>query len=162
MHIASLKRAYSRAAGALFVGLLCGVALADCPQPPYVQATVKVRSCLAATFEASDSSRDSLDPRSREYKAGAKLSGTLLSVEVIASEVSGGDPRARLHQARMWSKGQSLTLFVSEPPARGCPAVLFGTEIVTSIPDCCDLLPLQGLCLLPESIIRVAVRRDQK
>ncbi len=162
MHNASLKRALSLAASTVFAALLCGVALADCAQPPDIRATVKVRSCVAVTFGASDVSMDSYAPNSREYEAGAKVSGTLLSVEVVTSDIRGGDPRARNYYLQTWSKGHSLNLFVSDPPARACPAVLYGTETVTVIPDCCDVYPLKGLCLVPDSIVRVELNRGRK
>jgi len=142
-------------------------AQARCAYHPEILATVTVRGCVAVTFGATDSkwtwgpehALNGVDTWPM-YRAGDKLSGTLLTVIVKKSRFIWADGRTP-NDARLWAKGESRNLFLQEDPTDVCPAVLPTDTTVQSQPVCCDTAPGGWECLLPRNIALVKVVADE-
>ena len=147
----SMRRAY------IAVLVLVNVVAAECeakcagfPLRSHVEATVEVRSCVAVTFNRSDSKLYDMGPM---YQEGATLSGALLSVVVKRSHLVKEDLKIGWgDEAHRWKSGDASTVFVAAPVADVCPKSLPSDITVSFRERCCDVFPMSGNCLVPGSI----------
>jgi hypothetical protein len=148
---------------AIVVGLLSATlaspAGAKCIYHPEIRATVTVDGCVAVTLGASGSryilGDEEWGPR---YRAGATLSGTLISVSVKSARFTWpGTSRHFVNGVRLWVKGESRSLFVKKAAADVCPAALPTDITVQSQRICCDTVPGDWECLLPRAVALVEV-----
>ncbi len=113
---------------------------------------LEVYACQQMTILASDTKR----PAHRIHRRGSKITGALITGTVIESAlVWDGDPRVAeyLFETGKLTVNESGTLFLRGAASKICPKLL-GTEatFVTDRP-CCDVIPADGLCLVPATII---------
>jgi len=142
-------------------------AQAKCVSHPEILATVRVQGCVAVTFGATDSkwtwapehSLDGVDAWPM-YRRGDKLSGTLVTVTVKNSRFVWSDGHFA-NGARVWTNGESRSLFLRQAPADVCPAVMPADITVQTQPVCCDTSPGGWECLLPQTIALVIVTAEK-
>jgi hypothetical protein len=128
-----------------------------CIFAPVLRANVHVQSCVAVTFAPSDMTLDFGGGRTgRLYEPGATFSGTLLSVRVTESHfVWETGEIHRTNNFQPWKHGEGQTLFIALPVDQVCPPNFEGTLVVETERDCCDVLPVKGKCLVPDTIVSV-------
>ena len=147
-----MKRATTHLA-ALACLLSPAIGHAKCIDRPNYRARVTVMSCVAATFEASDVSIALFpDQQVRNYKKGARISGTFLAVEVLSSTLVWRENSYRDAEFRPWAKGTRRSIFVPAPPAEACPSHMPSEITILTNVQCCDTVPEAGLCLVPKSV----------
>ena len=133
----------------------CDAKCAGFPLRSHVEATVAVRSCVAVTFNRSDSTIYDMGPM---YQAGATLSGALLGVVVKRSHLVKEDPKTGWgDDAYGWKAGDASTVFVAATVADVCHKSLPSDITVSFRELCCDTFPARGNCLVPGSIKVVEV-----
>jgi hypothetical protein len=117
---------------------------------------VQVWNCQAVAFQA-----DSRNPRA--HQRGAHVDGTLLTglVQESRSVFSQADPEYPVYPAHQLPAGQPASLFLEGHPFKACPDSGSDGELwLVTIPQCCDVMPMRGLCLVPRGIpIATAARR---
>jgi hypothetical protein len=130
---------------------------AKCILAPVQRANVNVQACVAVTFAPSDITLDFGGGRTgRLYEPGASYSGALLSVRVAESHfVWDAGEQHRTNGFHAWKPGQGQTLFLAIPVDQACPTNYGGSLTVDTDRDCCDVLPVKGKCLVPDTIISV-------
>jgi hypothetical protein len=139
---------------------LANSASAKCAYHAEVLAAVTVRTCVAVNFGASDSNYVYFpgDDPSRMYRAGASLSGTLLTVSVKTSKlVWPVDTPHFVGGTRLWAKGDFRAVFVQAAASEICPHVLPIDATVQTQHTCCDTTPGGADCLLPGTISPVTL-----
>jgi hypothetical protein len=140
---------------------LVNSAQAKCAYHAEVLASVTVQTCVAVSFSASDSQYNfgfTDSGPERMYRAGATLSGTLLTVSVKTSRlVWAVDIPHYVGGTQLWAKGDFRSLFVQSPSSDVCPHILPADVSVQTQPTCCDTAPGAWECLLPGTIPLVAL-----
>jgi hypothetical protein len=150
--------------------LLCTVAIttgveqsaqARCISRPQIRAEVAIEGCVAVTFGSSHSHSEiefAPNRRPQLYKEGASYSGVFLIVDVKTSiPVSREDASA--DDLGGWVAGARKGVFVGGSVDQVCPATLGEIVTVTTDPRCCDMLPLEGRCLVPSTVEIVSIRK---
>jgi hypothetical protein len=132
---------------------------AQCVSRPNIRANILVQSCVAVTFEPSNLRVEVLDgPPLAWYKPGRSYSGTLLAAVVISSHFDWGVGAKHItNGAHLWTRGAMLSLFVDKPASEACPDTRNKSITIETKYDCCDTWPVEGKCLVPESIMPVSV-----
>jgi hypothetical protein len=133
--------------------------VAKCVSRPNIRADVLVQSCVAVTFGPSNLREEVPDgPPLPWYKPGLSYSGSLLAAVVISSHFDWGDGAKHItNGAHLWTRGDMLSFFVDKPPSEACPAIRNKPITIETDYDCCDTWPVEGKCLVPQSIMRVSV-----
>jgi hypothetical protein len=142
----------------LFLSLaLVNASYSKCIFAPMQHANVHVLSCVAVKFGPSDMTLDfGGGRRGRLYAPGSSYSGTLLSVSVNDSHfVWKEGEQHRTNGFHSWKHRENQTLFLALPVDQVCPANFDQTLSVDSDRDCCDVLPVRGKCLVPDTIVSV-------
>jgi hypothetical protein len=140
------------------------VSVGKCPSTPVVTATVVISSCAAATFAPGNASYgpSSADPGRLDLERES-FSGTVMSAVVRSARFTGDRSyEHRMDAAELWRKGASATLFVARPVDGVCPDKLPVEIAVQTARKCCDVLPLRGQCLIPDSIIPVTILSGER
>jgi hypothetical protein len=133
--------------------------VAQCVTRPNIRADVLVQSCVAVTFAPSNLRIEVPDgPQLPWYKPGGDYSGTLLAVVVISSRFDWEKGAKHIaNGAHRWARGDRLSFFVDKPTSETCPATRGKPITVRTDYYCCDTWPVEGKCLVPESIGLVSV-----
>jgi hypothetical protein len=123
---------------------------------PTVRAEVRVESCVGVTFEPSNLKVEVPDGKVLPwYEAKSGYSGTLLSVQVVNSHFT--EPSDVASGTHLWTSGEKISLFVDRPSIEACPSMRYQSITVETHYLCCDIWPISGKCLVPESIVRVVL-----
>ena len=143
----------------VFLAIAVNDVVAKCVSRPSIRASVFVQSCVAVTFEPSNLRVEVPDgPPLPWYKPGQSYSGTLLAAVVISSHFDWEDGAKHItNGAHLWARGAMLSLFVDKPTSEACPDTRNRPITVETNYDCCDTWPVEGKCLVPESIMPVSV-----
>jgi len=133
--------------------------VAQCVSRPNIRANVLVQSCVAVTFESSNLREEVPGgPPLPWYKPGRSYSGTLLAAVVVSSHFDWVEGAKHItNGAHLWAGGARLSLFVDKPTSEVCPDTRNKPVAVETKYDCCDTWPVEGKCLVPESIVRVSI-----
>ena len=112
---------------------------------------VEVYACQQIKIGASSSR----PPAHAIHKRGSSITGILITGRVIESEIvwdADSNDAAYLVEAGKVSPGESSTFFLNGNASKIC-SVLVGTEktFITERP-CCDVIPADGVCLVPWSM----------
>jgi hypothetical protein len=133
-------------------------AQAKCIHHPEIHAEVTIRSCVAATFGATDSKSTLFGDPEPMYRSGEELAGTLLTVTVKSARFTWTEAMGHsTNGVHLWKSGEMRALFVRESPSSVCAHVLPAEVDVQTQRVCCDTIPGTWECLLPGTISLVTL-----
>jgi len=113
---------------------------------------VKVHACQNIKIEASRSR----PPAHAIHKRGSSISGALVTGLVIESTIVWeGDPDMAEYTftVRKIRRGEPITFFVNGDSSQICAAIIEKSKLFVTDAQCCDVLPADGLCLVPPTMI---------
>jgi len=113
---------------------------------------VKVHTCQKIKIDASSSR----PPAHAMQKRGSSISGALVTGLVIEStKVWDGDPTMAEYTftVRKIGADEPITFFMNGDAAKICAAIIGKTNLFVTDTQCCDVLPADGLCLVPPTMI---------
>ncbi len=113
---------------------------------------VKVQACQNIKIDASSSR----PPAHAIHKRGSSISGALVTGLVIESTIVwDGDPDMAEYTftLREIRADESITLFMNGDASQICPAIIGQSNLFVTDTQCCDVLPADGLCLVPPTMI---------
>ncbi|MDH5212885.1 MAG: hypothetical protein OEY04_01525 [Gammaproteobacteria bacterium] len=113
---------------------------------------VEVHACQDIKIEASRSR----PPAHAVHKGGSSISGALVTGLVIESTIVwDGNPDMAEHTftVRKIHAGEPITFFVNGDSSQICAAIIEKSKLFVTDTQCCDVLPADGLCLVPPTMI---------
>jgi len=113
---------------------------------------VKVHACQKIKIDASSSR----PPAHAIHKRGSSISGALVTGLVIESMIVwDGDPNMAefTFTLRKIRADESITFFMNGDASQICAAIIGKSNLFVTDTQCCDVLPADGLCLVPPTII---------
>ena len=113
---------------------------------------VKVHACQNIKIDASSSR----PPAHAIHKRGSSISGALVTGWVIESTVvwdGAPDMAEYTFTLRKIPADESIMFFVNGDASQICAAILGKSKLFVTDTECCDVLPADGLCLVPPTII---------
>jgi hypothetical protein len=139
--------------------IVVNTASAKCVASAHVKSNVTINQCVGIAVTAGPSSIGWFEnTRPPLYQAGSSISGTLLSVNVEKSVI---DPSSKSNtfegSTEPWRAGENRALFVHGSAADVCPPVLPESSVVRTVNECCDVLPYDGICLVPAALDHVEI-----
>lgn len=120
---------------------------------------LKVNACQAITIQASGAIR----PAHRIHKEGSSVTGVLVSGNVIESLlVWNGDPQSAEYtfESRKLNADALGSLFLEGDASEICQSLLGSETMFITDNPCCDVIPADGLCLVPGSIVIAKVENN--
>lgn len=116
------------------------------------RVSVQVHACQKIELHASSSR-----PRSHLiHKRGSSIGGALVTGRTIKSTTLWDGPPDLAEYAftpRTIVADESVTLFVPGKASQICDSIVGETVWFVTETPCCDVLPLDGLCLIPSTMI---------
>lgn len=131
---------------------------AMCVATPQNLIRLDVTSCQRVEIHAS-ASKPSAHPA---HKRGSSITGTLITGRVTESKlVWDGDARNAEYmvEGKIIATGESGTLFLNGKASSVCPELVGTVAAFVTNPLCCDVIPADGLCLVPATIPIVQVEK---
>lgn len=126
-----------------------------CAPNPNVRALVEgLGRCLLVTFDATPYTIVHPSGRTQTItSAGPRVSGVLIEVRVISSELvwSTPGPHSKV-TVRPWESGTWRSLFVSGNPEEVCPTFRVKKKTVVVERQCCGDGNEGGKCLIPHNV----------
>lgn len=119
---------------------------------------VTVNACQKIKIDASSSR----PPAHAIHKRGSSISGALVTGLVIESTIVwNGDPNMADYTftPRKISADESITFFMNGDASQICAAIMGKSALFVTDTQCCDVLPADGLCLVPPTMI---IAREEK
>jgi len=119
---------------------------------------VKVHACQKVKIDASNTR----PPAHTIHKRGSSISGALVTGLVREStEVWDGDPSMAEYTFSLTKihSDKTITFFVNGNASQICAAIIGKSKLFVTDTQCCDVLPADGLCLVPPTII---IAREEK
>ena len=113
---------------------------------------VKVHACQKIKIDASSSR----PPAHAIHKRGSSISGALVTGLVIESTIVwDGDPNMAEYTftLRKIRADESITFFMNGDASQICAAIIGKSNLFVTDTQCCDVLPADGLCLVPPTMI---------
>ena len=113
---------------------------------------VKVNACQKIKIDASSSR----PPTHAIHKRGSSISGALVTGLVIESAIVWeGDPNMADYTftPRKISADESITFFMNGDASQICAAIMGKSTLFVTDTQCCDVMPADGLCLMPPTMI---------
>ena len=113
---------------------------------------VKVHTCQKTKIDASSSR----PPAHTIHKRGSSISGALVTGLVIESTIVwDGDPDMAEYTFTVRKIGgdESITFFMNGDAPQICAEIIGKTKLFVTDTQCCDVLPADGLCLVPPTMI---------
>jgi hypothetical protein len=112
---------------------------------------LEVTSCQRVEIHASASK----PPAHPAHKRGSSITGTLITGRVVESKlVWDGDARSAEYmvESKTMKAWESTTLFLRGNASSICPELVGTAATFVTNPLCCDVIPADGLCLVPGTI----------
>jgi hypothetical protein len=113
---------------------------------------VKVQACQKIKIDASSSR----PPAHTIHKRGSNIGGVLVTGLVIESTmVWDGDPNMAEYTftLREIHADDSITFFMNVDASITCAAIIGRSSLFVTNTQCCDVMPAEGLCLVPPTMI---------
>ena len=113
---------------------------------------VKVHACQKIKIDASSSR----PPAHAIHKRGSSISGALVTGMVIESTIVwDGEPNMAKYTftLREIRADESITFFMNGDASQICAAIIGKSKLFVTDTQCCDILPADGLCLVPSTMI---------
>jgi hypothetical protein len=113
---------------------------------------VKVHACQKIKIDASSSR----PPAHTIHKRGSSISGALVTGLAIESTIVwDGDPNMAEYTFTVRKIGgdESITFFMDGDASQICAAIIGKSKLFVTDTQCCDVLPADGLCLVPPTMI---------
>ena len=124
--------------------------LADCMYIPQRVIQIEVWLCQSTVIR-SDERNTVFHSPSSELK-GTLITGSISENTVLANGRNYGESNENF----AWVKGQNATLFLADQANEVCGAYEIREQArFITVPTCCDTLPADGICLLPDGIPQV-------
>ena len=128
-------------------------AFGDCIATTDVLVVTEIYHCQEVTFSA-DKFTEEDDFNQSIHSVGSSVDGTLVTGKVLKrSQIVTEGWSPGLENSYEFEVNQVATLFINTDADEYCSLLSLGTHrwYVTD-PVCCDVLPVFGICLVPESI----------
>lgn len=145
--------------GLAVIGLLSvQIAHAMCVNTTKNLVRLEVSACQQVKFDASRSA----PPAHAIHKRGSSITGTLVTGRVVESTVvwdGNPDSAEYLFETDAVATDRSASFFLDARASTTCAELLGNAVTFVTDRPCCDVLPAEGLCLIPET---VAIARVEK